>query len=591
MQRLRNMAKSILLLGVLLLLIGGNIAFSQNTGAGPYIDSWHTYRVVMGNASNYYEWDLTQVSTTDTTHLVTQTGGELQTWVDNSITSSNNDISVFFGNANFSAGEQWELLYREYSSGGTCIAARKFTISLTENNFYLTLAVNDTLCKTQSGQLFSWENVDDEVFTATLVYRVTLHKEAGHTLNSWSFGADIDLNPANHNYVNYSVSVVPVTEGTAVLTDTPTTLDGEFSVAVSALTTPTLTEVAVDVRVDLSGRLQDGIAATLNLLNGIAVSGSVGTVITYDNLSRPTAAAPDNVSDAALRDRLQVIVLDPIPATQNILPGAGETATSASNPLQYSTHRYVVTMGDKANNYTNTGTGWYIEEADGDPVANDAANYVLAHYGSSPTNDTISIRYNMAPGEYVIYFAEVGDNGCSTIRSFPITLGDPFDADILTVDDQCSGAYGVIFQNLQDSTTTIEYTVALDMTYTMNWEFGIEVTSTPGFSNPDLEVSSISILGTYAVYTSATTTSGTVAVTNSTGTVNSVTVRVVYHGLYESAHTITLTLPDGTIHGSFGETDRDDGTTLDGGGTEGDINQARHIMHAMPQAGTLAGID
>jgi hypothetical protein len=91
----------------------------------------------------------------------------------------------------------------------------------------------------------------------------------------------------------------------------------------------------------------------------------------------------------------------------------------------------------------------------------------------------------MAPGEYVIYFAEVGDNGCSTIRSFPITLGDPFDADILAVTDQCSGADGVVFQNLQDSTTTVNYTIRLNTSsYGSNWRFNFALTTNTSICKP-----------------------------------------------------------------------------------------------------------
>lgn len=572
---MRNMVKSVLLSGVLILLIGLNYAFSQNTGAGPYIDSWHTYRVIMGNAANNYEWDITQLGSSDTTKLVTKVGGELVTWVDNAISSSNNDISVFFGNTDFTAGQTWELLYREYSSGGTCIAARKFTITLTENNFFLTLAANDTLCKPQTGNQYSWDEVDNEVFNATLVYRVTLHKEAGHTLNSWSFDADIDLNPANHNYVSYTVAVVPVTEGTAVITDTPVTLDGQFSVEVSALTTANLTEVSVDVSVQLSGLLHDGIAATLNLLNGEAVSGNVGTIITNDNLGRPTAAAPDNVADAALRDRLQVIVLAPIPATRDIVHGAGETAVSAQNPLQNSTHRYAVQMGDVAN-FPRANTGWHIETTTGSLVPFIPANYELVRPDAADVTasgrDSATISFHMAPGNYMLYYTEESSNGCTTVRRFPISLGDPFDADILTVTDQCSGADGVIFQNLQDSTTTVDYTIRLNTSsYGSNWRFNFALTPTPAFANPDMEVHSVTPSPAGVTYNSGT------GLVNVPSTVQEVTLRVVYNGQYINNHSIQATLTN--ITGSFNEVDADAANTI------------THTIFAMPQAGTLAGID
>ena len=73
-----------------------------------------------------------------------------------------------------------------------------------------------------------------------------------------------------------------------------------------------------------------------------------------------------------------------------------------------------------------------------------------------------------------------------------------------------------------------------------------------------------------------------------------VTITVGYVGIYATAHTITAMLVPPATPGSFGsfsEVDADNGVTIDGGGTEGDINQARHVIYAMPQAGMLAGID
>jgi hypothetical protein len=571
----RNIVKIMILTVVILLSGMACYVYAQpNTGAGPYINSWHTYRVVMGGSTNDYEWDIVNTSGTDTLHIATKSGGDLVGWVDATRNGTNNDIAVFFDDVVFDSGQTWELLYREFAAG-TCVAARKFAISLTVNDFYLTLAPNATICKDESGDVFDWNNVDNEPFNTVFTYRVTLHKVAGLTLTGWSFDANIALSPVNHSYVSYTVAVSPVGEGTASVTDTPTSLDGQFTVNVTPPATPNLTIVSVDVTVTLSGLLHNGVGATLNLLNGIANSGATGPIITFDNTGRPTEGLPDNVADAALRDRLQVIVIDSLPATQNILAGAGETATSAINPLQNSTHRYTVRLGNMANNYANAGTGWRIETALNAPVANVPANYVLTSTPSA-TNDDIAIAFHMAPGNYILFYTEVGDNGCSAQRQFPFTLGEPFDVDIANIDDDCAAIDGEILPDLAASTTTVVYTVTLNTAnYGSDWSFTFGLGSALPFGGTDLDVSSVTVTG------------GTYTGTNYLGTVQvaspgqGVTISVVYNGLYFNSHTITATLTN--ITGSFNEADAD---ILTGTG-----NSDVHIIHSMPQVTALAGVD
>jgi hypothetical protein len=573
MYRAKNIAK-ILILTVVTLLLGMNRhVYAQNTGAGPYIDSWHTYRVEMGNSANTYEWDITQVGSTDTTNLATRAGGDLVGWVDATRSGIYNDIAIFFGDANFDPSQTWELLYREFATG-TCIAARKFTIRLTTNDFYLTLAANDTLCKNESGDVLDWNNVDYEPFNTVFTYRVTLHKVAGFVLTGWSFDASINLSPANHSYVSYTVAVSPVGEGTASIVD-GAPLDGIFTVNASGLTTPSRTDVSVDVTVTLSGLLHRGITTTLSLVNGQAKSGVSGPILTFDNTGRPTSGSPDNVADAALRDRLQVIVIDSLPATQNILAGAGETATSATNPLQNSTHKYTVCMGSMANNYGNAGTGWKIETALNVLVPNLPANYVLTS-APSATNDDITIAFYMAPGSYILFYTEVGDNGCSAQRQFPFTLGEPFDVDIAEIDDHCAAIDGDILPDLAASTTTVVYTVTLNTaSYGSDWSFDFTLSSVLALGDADLDVSSVTVVG--GTYTGSNY-SGSVSVANP---VDEVTINVVYNGLYVTAHTITATISN--ITGSFSEVDADIST--------GAGNSTEHIIYGMPQATVLAGVD
>ena len=572
-----------ILLAMVTLLASLRVVAQGNTGATPYQDSRHTYRVTIGTTTNAQEWTIVNAANTVTYNLTDATP---EAWCTYTAATTNGgyDVVTIFFDRNFFAEGDWLLRFTETDKNNTCVSAREYPITVVANTFYLTLAGDAFGCNSQTGLVHTYDEVDApaDVFATSVNYTVTMNKSDDFDPTLWRFTVTF---PQAVGSITTTVNTAD--GGTAAITELAPNNQTTYRVTLTpGATNPSMVEVVVSV--SYSNNVLADVARNVTVTEGEAV---------YSAPPAPDAITDDNITTFPLSapgDRVQAITIYAIPATRDIAPGAGETVISAQNPLQNSTHRYAVQMGDVAN-FSRVNTRWHIETTTGTVVPDIAANYELVRPDAadvtSSGSDSATISFHMAPGTYMLYYTEENSNGCTTVRRFPISLGDPFDADILTVADQCSGANGVIFQNLQDSTTTIEYTVALDMTYTMNWEFGIEVTSTPGFSNPDLEVSSISILGTYAVYTSATTTSGTVAVTNSTGTVNSVTVRVVYHGLYESAHTITLTLPDGTIHGSFGETDRDDGTTLDGGGTEGVINQARHIIHAMPQAGTLAGID
>jgi hypothetical protein len=67
-----------------------------------------------------------------------------------------------------------------------------------------------------------------------------------------------------------------------------------------------------------------------------------------------------------------------------------------------------------------------------------------------------------------------------------------------------------------------------------------------------------------------------VDVTNA-GAVTSVTIRVIFEGLYTDLHTITATLTN--IRGSHQEVDRDA------------TNSGELIIYRMPQTGMLAGVD
>jgi hypothetical protein len=566
-----------LLLSLLMLIAGSFNASAQvNTGSYPYLNSWHSYRVEVGDGSNTRQWDIVNEDESITRDLSSTT----HLWSSiNSLDGTYADINIFYTDTLFAVGDIWYLRYREYSADeGTCVAARQFTIEIFENDFYLSLDDDVEVCKTPyDGMVCSWDTINDatETFNTSFTYRVTLNKDSDYEINGWSFEATIDLTPVGHNHTfnDYTLEVVPVSEGTATLVDDGSygsDLDGYFKASMSGLTTATLSSVAVDVVVTVNGLLYEGVTASLTLENGQAIAG-VNNNITLDNEDRPVDA--DGVTDVNLQDRLKVVIINPLPATHDISYGSSETAWSAANPLQYSTHNYTVEMGDATNAYS-----WALYESDGTTlVVNDAANYEIVDNGLSADINNVDFTFNMGNGTYYIEFTETGT--CTSVRRYTITLGDPFDVDITAASNTCAEISGDVNDDFTFATTT-DVTYVIDLiteNYKADWSFDFTLASIPVFDAADVEVSSITASdGTY----SGDTSTGTVTVANSEASpISQVTVTVTYSGIYSSLHTITATINDCT--GSFNEVDAD---------TSGD-DITTHIIYRMPQPLALEGVD
>ena len=576
MQKASHISLIITLLTALLLLAGPRCAHAQavNTGGGPYLNSWHSYRVVVGSTLHTREW---YIMNDDSSQVRDLTGATPDWAIVHGLSGSNSDVSIFFVDSVFGVGETWRLRYREYSGPGTCVAARQFTINVVENMLYLTLDADAAACKSQSGSPYNWNDVDDETYQTQFTYRVSLHKNQNFTITGWSFEADIDLTPIGHNheFVSYTVEVVPSTEGTATIVDGAPydpLLDGYFKVNLSALATANLDSVSADVIVTVRGLLHEGVTATLNLLNGQATHG-VNNNITLDNTGMPTEAIQAN---AALRDRAKSVVIHPLPDTRNITHGEGETAATASKPLQYSTHKYTVLLSD-IGNLSNGATGWNLRTAGGDAVT---TGFTITR-SASTTADTAIVELNMDPGDYVLYFTEESDDGCRTVRPYPFRLHAPFDVDIALNDpgndaERCAGVSGTVNNDLGTATeTVIAYTVEVNTAdYLSGWSFSYAVSTNfaGGFDEGDVEVAAVNVTG--GTHTSGSATTGSVTVAGGT---TEVTVSVTYRGFYLNEHTLKVALS--SITGSFKETDADA------------VNETTNILNPMPQPGVLAGVE
>lgn len=576
----KQITKTFALLIVLLLLSGVHNIYAQtvNTGAGPYLNSWHTYRVIVGDPSNTIEWDITEADGT----TVINDFSPVPYWVViHTLSGLYADISIFFDQNIFNQGDTYYLRYSEFTDTSTCVAARRFKINVTENDFYLTLSPDESQCKQGSGALNdSWSGVvDTEPRTHSFSYVVTLHKDENFTINGWSFQGNIDLTPTehNHNLDDYTISVQPLTAGTATLIDDGTVEsvdygsenNGFFRVNLSGLTPANLDSVNALVTVTVSGLMHQGVTATLTLNNGFTTHG-VNSNRTFDNTSKPTSAEQPV---AALRDRQQVIVLNPLPATHDIMPGDGETESSAANPLQNSTHRYVVQLGTYAN-ISRTNTRWHIT-TQAAPTTAITGDFTITRSNNGSSADTAIVEFDeLAFGDYHLYFTEESSNGCTALRRFDFTIHPPLDVDILASTDICADIAGQVNNVPTNATeTVVDYVVKLESSYSNDWSFDFDVTSAPGFAASNLTVSLVTTNTTGASYSG-----GTVRVSNSSvSPVTQVTVRVTYTGLYNTEHTITAAITN--ITGSFNEEDADD------------TNEIEHAIYALPQAGVLAGVN
>ena len=223
-------------------------------------------------------------------------------------------------------------------------------------------------------------------------------------------------------------------------------------------------------------------------------------------------------------------------------------------------------MDDASNNSHS----WHIIDNTGTVV--DAGDYVL-NETLSVNNSNAAFTFNMAPGAYTLVFTETNSNSCISLRHYPITLGGPFVVSIAEVGDRCATASGNRYLGLQQTNTEITYTVTLETeNYYANWSFEFALVGAPVFTIPDLTYT-VSSVTTNASYDSGT---GVVSVNNSQASpLTTVLVVVTYTGVYENEHTITAGVNNPS--GSFNE-------------TASDVSE-QHTIYAMPQTGTLAGVD
>lgn len=548
---------TILILATLLSMLAGN-SFAQispvNTGDDPYLGTTHSYLVVIDDPiNNDYGWQLINGSTIydPSDDFITAT-----------LVGNNYTIEIEFTRADFTTTPAtWTLRYEETSrDDGSCVAIREYTIHLKENEFYESLydIASETppgafsACHDSTNTIQQYDDVNGLNFQTAYIFPVYMYKESDFKLATWHFDAGLSISGTGYSIVTVNKASGSTNLGAAY---TISESGGKYIVVADSATGNYESDY-VELRVVLTGPMFNNADLTLEIESAYAISGSTGQVVTEDNVH----IYPD---EPGVAWRTKTVTINGVPATRDITFGAGETAWSAQYPLQNSTHNYTVQMGNTGNTRS-----WQIIDNTGAEV--DGAVYVLDE-AISGTNSEAEFTFNMDPGAYTLVFTETSGNGCISIRHYPIVLGGPFVVSIAEVADRCATASGNIYPGLQQTDTEISYAVTLNTSnYYANWEFEFDVASNLGFADPDLTytVSSVS--------TGASYSTGLVSVSNSQASpLTVVQVVVTYTGHYENEHTITAGVSNAT--GSFNESSTD-------------VSE-EHIIHAMPQAGTLAGVE
>lgn len=549
-------------------VFAGHVFGQVNTGSAPYRDSEHTYEISIGKESNRREWILTDGTTSYNLSTTPQTWASIA-----AVSDGKQRIAIFFDRTVFTT-DNWNLRYFEYdmvASVERCTSARQFAITLVNNSFYLALSNDLTTCNSQSGQPHTYEEVDAESFNTTVTYTVTMSKDDAFKPTFWKFDAHFSQNVE-------SISVSSTTTNPGTITYTPATVPGtDYTIQVNPVVASPAS-VILNIEIQFSNPIHAAVTPTLTVSNGLAV---------VQNPPNPDMDTQDNITVVDGNPvRTQIITINAIPESRNIEADAalGEADWSAQNPLQNSTHNYRVQMGNTANTVS-----WRILNSDFTVLDNTAnAAYELTPTGPTGGYALAQIRYKMPAGSYVLEYTETAGT-CSSVRRYDVNVLGPFDVDIVAATNQCAeistqinnltAADLVAGATVHETTTTVDYIVNLvTNNYHGDWEFQFALTGSPDFdptSSPvsDLEVQSIATTTAGANYNA-----GLIEVINTQATpVTQVVVRVVYNGVYQLAHDIKATLTN--ISGSYAEQDAD--------GT----NETTHTIYAMPQAGTLAGVD
>ena len=317
MFRAKHIAKTLLLIAVLLLLAAPRYAHAQNSSAAPYLNSTHLYRVKMGDVANTPTWQLTNLTSSLSPIVL-----DAQSWIthakiDRAGTAEDSAyVTIKFVNTVFNVSDgTWTLIYSEMN-GDDCIAKRSFDITPTDNSFYLTLGDDDTNCNALNDQVLNWDDIDwkgqghsgtNTPIPTYVDFTVKMNKAPTFTISSWLFDDTISFLNSNFSYIS-ARAIDSSATGTSALGLSFAITQGsgnKFSVLVNGPSTSVASDSIV-LRVYISGLIYVGEGVLMTVKNGVARSGTNYVTRTDDDVGKGSG------------DRQQVQIILPLPATSNI---------------------------------------------------------------------------------------------------------------------------------------------------------------------------------------------------------------------------------------------------------------------------------
>lgn len=290
------------LLLAVLLLGASSYAYAQNTADGPYLNSWHQYSVTMGSDANTPRWNIYSSSALANADAAEDGSTSFllddEAWInypEPPTTGGVTYIEIYFDKNIFTNGSTWYLVFSEMN-GNSCVARREFPLTVTNNQFQLTLSDLGDNCNSETGHEF--DNADGTIsnltFTTTVEFTINLSKaEVNFRPSSWEFSGTLSITAGG---ANNSLGAT-LFQSTAGITQENATNNGswnidnisggDFQLHVTGLNTSAdYTTDAVSITVNVDGDITKDYTIELQLNSGTAYSGSGSyTIITDDNLN------------------------------------------------------------------------------------------------------------------------------------------------------------------------------------------------------------------------------------------------------------------------------------------------------------------
>lgn len=274
----------ILLSVTIMLLSGINYVYAQaNTAGGPYIDSWHKYRVAMGGGTSY-AWQIypTETDANDATNLLYTLTDDLA-WANVSDDGTDVTLDILFDDGVGFAPGTYFLVYAEYSAA-SCIARRILPITVSANNMSIVAGPSgDPDCNSLTGTL--WDNSIEDISsvnsTITVDFTVSLQDVSGtsFSVDGWQITGSFTLVSGGFTFTSFVVSANSSMGGDCTFTGDE---DG-FTLSIDNLSVADVDEDIATITVTLQGDATSDLEIDMDIdSDGYAWYGSLDPGV-YEN--------------------------------------------------------------------------------------------------------------------------------------------------------------------------------------------------------------------------------------------------------------------------------------------------------------------